>query len=151
MNVDLWITQPYLSILLFVEIFMHFTNSRRVHIMCLAIALMNKMTFGLLPGTWEQILDFKAMISCTLISTGNSIKCETCIPLRLFLDLLFSKRSFMKLEFKWFDDQRPLKQGVIHLVRTQDFPKNIFTNNRYLNTLFWVFPVFHSELQLQKD
>lgn len=68
--------------------------------MCLAIALMNKMTFGLLPGTWEQILDFKAMISCTLISTGNSIKCETCIPLRLFLDLLFSKRSFMKLEFK---------------------------------------------------
>ena len=39
--------------------------------MCLAIALMNKMTFGLLPGTWEQILDFKAMISCTLISTGN--------------------------------------------------------------------------------
>ena len=56
--------------------------------MCLAISLMNKMTFGLLPGIWEQVLDFRAMICCTSISTGNSIKCETCIPLGLFIDLL---------------------------------------------------------------
>ena len=131
MTVDLWITQPYLSILLSVEIFTHFTNSRRVYNMCLAIALMNKMTFGLLPGIWEQVLDFRAMICCTLISTGNSIECETCIPfgwdvypVRIISWFAFSNRSFMKLEFTSFHDQRSLKQGVIHLVRTQNFPKN---------------------------